>query len=87
MLSFANHNEPVRIGKNMSGDALQCVLQELAMSTKQLSELCGVTRSTVWKWRTGASPVPIYAQTILRQKRVILRLGEMAAVSGRAATR
>ena len=36
-----------------------------------LARLAGVTRVSVWRWRTGRQPIPDYAWTIVRlQQRV-----------------
>lgn len=37
----------------------------LGLSIEGLSDLIGVSFSTVWRWETGAVPVPQYAALIL----------------------
>jgi transcriptional regulator with XRE-family HTH domain len=44
---------------------LRRLLVELGIGSAQLAVLCGVDRITVWRWRQGKIPVPVYAETIL----------------------
>lgn len=41
-----------------------------------VAALAGVDRRTVWRWQTGRSPVPAYAERIVEQQ---LRIKELAA--------
>ena len=46
-------------------------MEAAGLRSIDLARLAGVDRRTVWRWRSGHSPVPHYAWTILRlQQRV-----------------
>jgi transcriptional regulator with XRE-family HTH domain len=49
----------------MSAAELVRAMDEAGLAISELATLCGVDRSTVWRWRTGATEVPTYAVTIL----------------------
>lgn len=54
-------------------------LRELGLTRAELGELCGVHRETVYRWMRGPDikgsiPVPKYVETIIAQRRAIMRL-------------
>ena len=51
-------------------------MDELGLRTTDLARLTGKDRRTVWRWRTGRSPVPEYAWTIMRLQRKVRQLVE-----------
>ena len=52
----------------MTSDQLCKAVTQLGLKNRDLSALTGVCVKTVSFWRNGASPVPIYVQTIVRMK-------------------
>ena len=62
-----------RSGKTVTTRAAEfnAVMQDAKLRPIDLARLAGVDRRTVWRWRSGHSPVPDYAWTIVRlQQRV-----------------
>ena len=46
-------------------------MKEARLRPVDMARLAGVDRRTVWRWRSGKSPIPEYAWTIVRlQQRV-----------------
>lgn len=48
-------------------ESLRNDLERLGLTSRDLSAMTGVDRSTVWRWASGRTEIPTYAQTILRQ--------------------
>jgi transcriptional regulator with XRE-family HTH domain len=41
-------------------------MREAGITQKRMTELCGVTRGTVWRWQHGKTPAPTYARNIVK---------------------
>lgn len=65
-----------------SADELRRDLRTLNLDSSDFAVLTGATRSTVWRWSTGRTPVPAYARTIIRQafqiRTLVARINEAA---------
>jgi DNA-binding transcriptional regulator YiaG len=49
----------------MTKEQLNKLQAEKQLSDSKLAALIGVTRSTVWKWRTGRHPIPHIAEVAI----------------------
>lgn len=50
----------------MTPDQLKAAMTELGLSTAALARLLEVDQTTIWRWRTGKSPMPKMAELLIR---------------------
>lgn len=46
-------------------------LKNLGLAPAWLEMVCGVDRTTVWRWLKGRQPIPVHVRTIIRQNKTI----------------
>lgn len=44
----------------MTPEQLATLRESIRMTREQLADALGVDRTTVWRWETGGTPIPVY---------------------------
>jgi len=52
----------------MNNRQLCAIQREFEIPSAWIARKTGHDRSTVWRWRSGKSPVPMFVKTILEQE-------------------